>query len=101
MIIALLLMGGAVAAKMVTTYLIKRMNANIATVDHIKQKILAKLKTIRSQRKVAEKTKTMLTQKKEKIQKQISQLTKELNEMEEEKAQRQKMREAMRDTVTE
>jgi len=95
MIIALLLMGVAVTAKMVTTYLIKRMNTNIATVDRIKQKILGELKVIRSQKKVAEQNKTMLTQRKEKIQKRITSLKKEVKKMEREEVQRQKKLEVM------
>jgi len=101
MIVALLLMAGAVAAKMVTTYLIKRTKMHIAMVDQTKQKILGELKMAQSQRKVAEQNKTTLTQKKTKIQQQISRLTKELNVMEEERAQEQKKREAMRRSLTE
>jgi len=101
MIVALLLMGGAVTAKMVTTYLIKRTKIHIAMVDQTKQKILGELKMAQSQRKVAEQNKTTLIQKKMKIQKQIDRLRKELNVMEEERAQEQKKREAMRRSLTE
>jgi len=101
MIAALLLMAGAVVAKMVTTYLIKRMMIHIAMVDQTKQRILGELKVVQSQRKVAEQNKAMLTQKKEKIQKQIDRLTKTLNEMEEARAQQQQRREAMHRSLTE
>jgi len=101
MVVALLLMGGAAVAKMVTAYLINRMKHSIAMVDRTQQSVLGKLKKAQSQRKVAEKNKTILTQKKTKIQKQISRLTQKLKEMEKEEARRQKTRETMRGTVTE
>jgi len=101
MIIALLLMGGAAATKMVTGYLIKRMNTNIATVDRTKQKILGKLKVIRSQKKVAEQNKKMLTQKKVKIQKRINSLKKKGEKMVKEDVQWQKKQELMRGKLTE
>jgi len=101
MIVALLLMAGAVVAKMVTTYLIRRMKTHIAMVDQTRQRILGELKGAQSQRKVAEQNKTTLTQKKTKIQKQIDRLRKELKGMEEERAQEQKKREAMRRSLTE
>jgi len=101
MIAALLLMAGAVVAKMVTSYLIKRMKTHIAMVAHTQQRVLGELKGVQAQRKVAEQNKTTLTQKKTKIQKQISRLAKELKGMEEERAQEQKKREAMRRSLTE
>jgi len=100
MTIALLLMAGAVVAKMMATYLIKRTKIQIAMVDQTKQRILGELKKVQSQKKVAEQNKTMLTRKKTKIQKQISRLTKELNVMEEERAQQQQKQETMRRSLT-
>ena len=71
MVVALLLMGGAATAKMVTTYLIKRMKQHIALVAHTHQRVLGELKRAQSQRMVAEQNKGTLTQKKKKIQKQF------------------------------
>jgi len=101
MIAALLLMGGAIAAKMVTMYLIKRMKQHIALVAHTHQRVLGELKRAQSQRMVAEQNKGTLTQKKKKIQKQIDRLRKALKEMEDEVAQEREKREAMRRHLTE
>jgi len=96
MVVALIIMFGAVVAKMVTSQLINRMQNSISAVTQSRQKAMGQLKMAQSQKKVAEQNKIMLAKKKEKIEKKISRLKKELSGMKEEAESRQKTREAMR-----
>jgi len=84
MIIALVIMFAAVAAKMLTGQLINRMQNQIALVDYERKQSLGKLKTAQVQKKVADENKGTLEVKKRALEKKIEELKVELTEYKEE-----------------
>ena len=93
---ALLLMGGVVFAKLLTSQLIGRMKRQIATVEQEKQKITGQLKVAQSQKNIAAKNKVSLEKKKVKLQKRLTRMKRELGELKDEHDHRQKVRDTMR-----
>jgi hypothetical protein len=95
MIVALLLMLAAVAAKVASAQLIARMKNQINHVAHLKAEALGQLKMAQSQKAVAEQNKNMLITKKTKLNKRLIGLKKEMEEFTEADEAR-KQRAAMR-----
>ena len=92
MIAALILMFGAVGAKIVTTQLIGRMNNQISHVEQAKRESLGHLKGAQNQKSAAEQNMNMLATQKGKITKKLNRLKKEEAQFKEEDQQRrQKM----------
>ena len=92
MITALVLMFGAVGAKIMTTQLIGRMNSQISRVEQNKRESLTHLKGAQNQKSAAEQNMNMLATQKTKLTKKLNRLKKEEAQFKEEDEQRrQKM----------
>jgi len=93
MIIALVIMFAAVAAKMLTGQLINRMQNQIALVDYERKQSLRNLKTAQAQKSVAGEKKATLEAKKKALKKKIKELKAELKGYKEGKRRRMKSEE--------
>ena len=94
MILALVFLTAVVAAKLVTTQLIGRLNRQISQVAPVRQEALNRLKTARGQKMVIEKHKAILDRKKNKTAKSIGRLGKEMAGFKDEEAARRSKSEA-------
>ena len=94
--VALIVLGGVVFAKILTSQFIIRMKRQVSTVDQEKQRILGQLKMIQSQKGVAERNKAGLEKKKQLLQKKVNRIKKEMSAMREDQEHRQKLRDVMR-----
>ena len=91
MMAALVMIAGVVAAKVMITGLIGKMNRQISQVAQGKSEALGRLKAAQSQKAVSVKNKTTLEKKKTKLTKKLSRLKKEMGEIKgEEDARRQR-----------
>jgi len=96
MIIALVIMFAAVAAKMLTGQLINRMQNQIALVDYERKESLRKLKMAQAQKSVAGEKKATLEAKKKALKKKIKELKAELKGYKEEGKRRRMKSEELR-----
>ena len=78
---ALVLMFGAIGAKVATTQLIARMNHQISHISQAQQEVMGRLKAAENQKAVAERNQQQILTKKTKAEKKMGRLKKELNEL--------------------
>jgi uncharacterized protein HemX len=88
MMAALVLMFGAVGAKVGTTQLLARMNSQISHVEQDKQEVLGRLKGAQNQKAVAEQNLRVLETKKTKLSKKLARLRQEQDQYAEEETSR-------------
>ena len=81
MVAALVLMFGAVGAKVATTQLLSRMNHQISHIAQAKQEVLGRLKAAQSQKSIIERNQQQIATKKSKVEKKMLRLKKELTEL--------------------
>jgi Skp family chaperone for outer membrane proteins len=88
---SLVLMAGAVIAKLVTTQLVGHMNRQISQVGQVKQEALGRLKTAQSQKAIIEQNQRNLDAKKKKLEKKMDRLRDAMDELkQDEQARRQR-----------
>lgn len=96
LIMALLLMFGAIAAKIFTSQMVTGMRRQIAEVDRDKAIAEKKLHIAQNQKKIAEQNKLKLTTKKVKLTKQLTRIRRDVGAVVEEKKSRQRRSQANR-----
>ena len=94
MIAAMVLIFGVIFAKAMAAQMIARMNRQISEVAQVQSEAKNRLKTATTQKAIAERNRSMLEKKKNKVHKKISLLKKELQEIEEEDSIRQQRADA-------
>ena len=99
MIAALVMMFGAVSAKVLTTQLVHKAERRIASVEQDKRKALGKLRTARMQKEAAGKSRAGLEKKKAKLKKQKTRIVRELKTFQEERERRQRTSDEVRPKV--
>ena len=97
---ALLAMGGAVAAKMVTMQLIKVMRKAIEAVNQSRLEAHRELNKTLSRKNVSDRDQVKLEGKRKKIKTQLRKLKGELSEFKKTESERQKQRAAVRGKLT-
>jgi uncharacterized protein HemX len=78
---SLVIMIGAVIAKVVTTQLIAHMNRQISQVAQVKQEALGRLKTAQSQKAIVEQNQRIMDTKKKKLEKKMERLRQTMDEL--------------------
>ena len=94
MITAMVLIFGVIFAKAMATQMIARMDRQINEVAQVQSEAKNRLKTASGQKAIAERNRSMLEAKKNKVHKKISRLKKELQEIEEENSIRRQRADA-------
>ena len=95
MMVSLVMLFGAVGAKVITTQLIDRMNDQISHVEQDKREALGRLRGAQNQKSVAEQNLRLLETKKKKVNRKLTRLKREETRYVEEENSR-KQRTAMR-----
>ncbi len=89
---ALIMAFSVMAAKLMITQLLSRMNRQISQVAQLRQDSLNRLKSAQSHKAVMEKNKSMLERKKDKLAKKLSRMKRDLAEVkDDEDARRQRV----------
>ena len=96
MMSALVVMGAAIGAKIITLQLMRVMENAIAEVNQARMEVQRELQRALSKKNVGNREVAKLTRKKQKIRGQIRKLRSELNSFKKSEAERQKQRAAMR-----
>ena len=96
LICALVLMFGAIGAKILTAQFITHMRRQISDVDRDRNLVLRQLKIAQNQKKVIGKNKTVLTAKKVKLTKRLSRIQRDVNAINEDQKVRTQRSQANR-----
>jgi hypothetical protein len=99
MVVALVVMSAGLAAKVLTSQLLNRLERAVGEANHLRQKTLFEHRHARSRRKVAEQNRGMLCKKRSKLKKKIDRLRQELASFRGEAEHRQQVRNTMRDKL--